>query len=113
MDFTLAGFKEGDGVRQFEFDCVAADRSRRKVIVRADVTLARKHDIRVQELPLLCRRLLDSVEEGALPAAITLTEDHMIAIQSAARMAAEKKALHRPARRPSPATGQAWRNMHL
>jgi hypothetical protein len=112
MEFMLAGFKEGEGVREFRFDWVAADRSRRTVIVRADITLARKHDIRIQELPLLCRRLLENVQEGALPAAITLTEDHMIVIQSAARLAAEKK-VQRPPRRPPTAAGQAWRNTVL
>lgn len=112
MEFMLAGFKEGDGVRKYRFDWVAADRSRRAVIVCADVSLARKHEIRVQELPLLCRRLLDTIGETELAAAITLTEDHMIAIQAAARTAAEKKP-HKPPRRPSPRAGEAWRNTHL
>jgi hypothetical protein len=81
------------------------------VIVRADVTLARKHEIRLQELPLLCRQLLESIREGGLVGAVTLTEDHMIAIKAAARSAAEKKP-HKAPRRPSPAVGQAWRNAH-
>jgi hypothetical protein len=111
MEFVLVGFKEGDGVRRFAFDCVRADRTRTKVIVRADVTLARKHEIRLQELPLLCRRLLESVPEDDLETAITFTEDHMIAIQAAARVLLEKKPHKAP--RPSAATGQAWRNLQL
>jgi hypothetical protein len=112
MNFILAGFNENAGIRQFAFNCVAADSSRSTVIVRTDVSLARKHEIRLQELPLLCLRLLESIEQEGLDSAITLTEDHMIAIQTAARTAAEKKP-HKPPRRPSQAVGQAWRNKHL
>jgi hypothetical protein len=111
MDFVLAGFEEGDGVRKYHFDCVATNRSKRAISVFADVTLARKHEIRVQELPLLCRRLLQSMEPGSLAATITLTEDHMIAVQQVARAAAEKKP-HKPPRRPSARAGQQWRNTH-
>lgn len=114
MDFLLVGFKEGSGVRHFRFECVGPDRLRRMVVVHADVALARKHDIRMQELPLLCRRLLQSVEEGEVTDAITFTEDHMIAIQTAARAIAEKKSKSpKPPRRSSPAVGLAWRNVKL
>ena len=112
MNYTLATFKERSGIRQFLFNCVAGDRSTTTIIVCADVALARKHDIRLQELPLICLRLLESIEDGNLTPAITLTEDHMIAIQTAARDKAEKKP-HHPPRRPSPAVGQAWRNTQI
>jgi|HubBroStandDraft_6_1064221.scaffolds.fasta_scaffold3038880_1 hypothetical protein len=108
MTFTLTGFKEGNGLRRFVFQGTAADRSRTTVVVGADVSLARKHDIRLQELPLICLRLLESLDTEGLVSPITLTEDHMTAIQTAARSAAEKKP-HKPPRRPSPETGQAWR----
>jgi hypothetical protein len=111
MDFLLIGFKEGSGVRHFRFECVAPDHSRRTVVVHADTALARKHEIRMQELPLLCLRLLQSINEGEVADAVTFTEDHMITIQTAARAAAEKKP--KPPRRPSPAMGQAWRNLQL
>ena len=111
MEFILVGFNENAGVRQFAFDCIHADRSRQKVTVRADVTLARKYQIRLQELPLLCRRLLESIPEGGLKTAITFTEDHMVAIQTAARSVPDKKPHKAP--RPSPLTGQAWRNLQL
>ena len=112
MDFLLVGFKEeGSDIRRFLFECVAPDRSRRTVVVDANMALMRKHEIRVQELPLLCRRLLESIADGNLTDAITFTEDQMIAIQTAAAAGAEKKP--KPPRRPSPATGQAWRNMQL
>jgi hypothetical protein len=111
MEFLLAGFTEGKGIRHFRFECLAPDRTRRTVVVHADTALARKHEIRIQELPLLCRRLLQSVDAGDVTDAMTFTEDHMILVQSACLAAAEKKP--RPPMRPSPATGQAWRNTKL
>jgi hypothetical protein len=109
MNFTLSGFKERDGLRRFAFQCVGANDAKTTVIVRADVALARKHEIRLQELPLICVRLLESMSADELAAPITLTEDHMIAIQTAARSAAEKRA-QKPTRRPTPIARQPWRS---
>lgn len=109
MTFTLTGFEEGSGVRRFAFQCVAADRSKTNVIVDADVSLARKHQIRLQELPLICVRLLESLDGDGLASPITLTEEHMSAIQAAARLASEKRP-HKAPRRPLAGTGEAWRN---
>jgi hypothetical protein len=112
MTFTLSGFTEGNGHRRFAFQCVGGDGGRKTVIVRADVSLARKHEIRLQELPLICLRLLQNSGDDVIEELITLTEDQMIAVQTIARSAAEKK-FRKPPRRPSAATGQAWRNAHL
>lgn len=112
MTFTLAGFAEGGGLRKFVFRCTRADRSHSTVMVRADVSLARKHEIRLQELPLICVRLLESLGEGELVGPITLTEDHMIGIQKAARAAAEKRTWKPAPRRPAnanPNVGTGWR----
>lgn len=111
MKFTLAGFQEGNGFRRFAFECVGADRSRNTIIVRADVGLARKHDIRLQELPLICLRLLESLDEERVASPITLTEDHMIAIQTEALNASVKRS-HKTHRQPSTSAGQAWRTTH-
>lgn len=107
MEVLLVHFREETGVRRFSFDCVGSDRSRTKVIVSADVALARKYNIQLQELPLLCRRLIENASEGMLEPYITLTESHMVAIQSAARVVSEKRR-HKPVR-PSAATGRSWR----
>ena len=108
MEVLLVQFYEANGTRMFVFHCVGADRSRTTVSVSADVTLARKYDIRLQELPLLCRRLLDAIPEEGLQASFTLTEAHMVAIQAAARNVPGRKPHKRP--RPSSAVGQAWRS---
>src|SRR5438093_272513 len=101
MSFTLSGFQEGNGFRRFLFERIGADRTKSSVIVRADVNLARKHAIRLQELPLICRRLLDTLTPERLAGPITLTEEDMIAIETEARTAAEKK-IQKPPRRPAP-----------
>jgi hypothetical protein len=108
MEVLLVQFYEANGTRMFVFHCVGAGRSRTTVRVSADVTLARKYDIRLQELPLLCRRLLDTIPEEGLQSSFTLTEAHMVAIQAAARNVPERKPHKRP--RPSSAVGQAWRS---
>jgi len=106
MSFTLAGFDEGEGLRRFAFERVGAGNATTRVVVRADVSLARKHNIRLQELPLICARLLQSLGTDPPAGPITLTEEHMIAIQNEARAVAEKR--RKPPRRPHREPGRAW-----
>jgi hypothetical protein len=108
VEFVLAGFRQFEAVRQFYFDAVGADRTRRRVSVDADLDLVRRYRIPVQELPLLCRRLLDA---RAKAESITFTESD-IAQYSRERTAASKALLdRRRAHRPpsSNRVGQAWR----
>lgn len=109
MTFTLSGFRDSGGLRRFAFQYVGADKSRTTIIVGADVDLARHYGIRLQELPLICVRLLESLGLEALAGPLALSEDHMIAIQAAVRTEAEKRAQKLP-RRPTPVGGQAWRS---
>ena len=60
MEFVLTGFKQFDNIRQYHFDAVGGDRSRQQVTVGADLGLIRRYGIPLQELPLLCRRLLEN-----------------------------------------------------
>lgn len=107
VQILFSGFQDAAGVRQFAFDRIADDRSRTRLVVTADMTLARKYDIRLQELPLLCRRLLDEsgAEHPGQP--ISLTEQHMAAIRATVRAGAEKKP--RQPTSVSSNTGRAWR----
>jgi hypothetical protein len=111
MLFSLTGFSQDMGFRVFSFERVAADRTRTHCTVRADLTLIRTYGIRVQDLPLLCRGLLERHDEDAPPGTLTFTEEDMRlhAVNSAAMRdaAALKK---KPSRRiPSENTGSAWR----
>ena len=113
MNILLAGFKDRNGARHFSFECVAADRSRTAVTVGADMELARKHEIRLQELPLLCVQFLEALGEEGPRGEITLTEDRMRAIQAESRNSAPKPRPHKQSKPASPNLGQAWRKPTL
>lgn len=77
MQFSLIGFSQDTGFRVFAFEGTAADRTRTAYTVRADLALTRKYGIRVQELPLLCRGILERVGEGEQQGTATFTEEEM------------------------------------
>jgi hypothetical protein len=111
MEFTLTGFRQDLNVRRYVFQGVASDRSKTVFTVGADITLASKHSIPLQELPLLCRQLLESLE-GIDDTRLTFTEEHMLGYvmrRTASKEAADsKRKVHkRPPR--TAAVGQAWR----
>jgi len=77
MQFILMGFNQETDFRTFAFQGIAADRTRTEFTVRADLVLSRKYGIRVQELPLLCRRLLERDDRGEERHTLTFTEEDM------------------------------------
>ncbi len=91
VQILFTGFRDAAGIRRFEFDLIGNDHSHTECVVTADTTLARKYDIHLQELPLLCRRLLDEsgAEQPGQP--ISLTEQHMAAIRANTQASTEKK----------------------
>jgi len=108
MEFVFAGFRQFDNIRRYYFDAVGEDRRPQQVTVDADLNLIRKYKIPLQELPLLCRRLLQG---RAKLETIMFTESDMVryANERAAEANAlmEKRKAHRP---PVPSNvGQAWR----
>lgn len=110
MQFVLTGFIQDGGFRVFAFERMGEDRKWTKYAVRADLVLIRRYGIRVQELPLLCRGLLER-RDGEETRAFTFTEDEMCLHakdSEAARLAAalRKKTPRRP---PSENVGAAWR----
>ncbi len=109
MHFVLVGFSEKTGFRIFEFEGVAADHTRTALTVRTDLAMARRYGIRLQELPLLCRGVLERRGEGEVGPAFTYTEAAMSEYAGvvAAREAANKR---KPQQRPiSDRVGSAWR----
>ena len=97
MQFSLIGFRQDTGFRVFTFEGTAADHTRTAYTVRADLALTRKHGIRVQELPLLCRGLLERAGEGEQKYTATFTEEEM-RLHAAVRNLAvlKKKSSHKP-----------------
>jgi hypothetical protein len=78
MQFIFTGFTQDMGFRVFAFEGVGLDRIRIKYTVRADLTLLLRYGIPMQELPLLCRRLLERGNvNGEERDAVTFTEDEM------------------------------------
>ncbi len=112
MQFILTGFTQEREFRVFAFEGIAADRVRTVFTVRADLALSRTYGIRLQELPLMCRGILEQREEGEEQNALTFTEDamrvHANNCIAARALAAQKK---KAPRRPTTETnGAAWRS---
>lgn len=98
MHYILTGFTHSTGFRVFSFDGIAAGFLRTGYSVRADLSLARKYGIRVQELPLLCHGILERRSEDDQQRAFTFTEDDMTLhanLVSAALEANKRKAPRR------------------
>ena len=108
MEFILTGFRHFDNIRRYYFDAIGEDRSRQQVTVNADLTLIRRYRVPLQELPLLCRRLL---ERRAKLETIMFTESDMVRYADERAVEANALRVKRRARRPpvSSRAGQAWR----
>ena len=65
MVFALMGFTNELSLRRFTFELVGSGPPRTTVVVVTDMALVRKYEIPLQELPLLCVRLLQSWTVGA------------------------------------------------
>lgn len=118
MDFLLTGFTHDKDFRIFSFESIGADRIWSKCTVRADLGVARKYGIQMQELPLLCRGLLDRLELSAQKPvgdtlSLTFTEDEIRTL--ADERAAARAAIPRrkpPVRPVGEQLGTAWREQH-
>jgi hypothetical protein len=94
QQFILIGFTQDNGFRLFSFDRIASDRVRTRCVVKADLSLVLRYGIQIQDLPLLCRGLLDRCQEGSEIAELTFAEDDMRECareRDAAREVAAKK----------------------
>jgi hypothetical protein len=79
MKFTMVGFRDLESVRTFTFEFMRTDRTRGNVIVDANLSAARRHRIMLQELPLLCRRLLDKLDTDEVPPThVSFSESNMV-----------------------------------
>jgi hypothetical protein len=111
MRFVLTGFTHDVGFRVFAFEGIGEDRARTKCTVRADMALVRIYGIHIQELPLLCRGLLDRLGEGDDMSSLTFSEDEM-RVWATERTAAKEAAASRrkPPHRPAAENlGASWR----
>lgn len=98
MLFVLKGFTPETKFRIFAFDGVADDRSRTEYTVKTDLSLIRTYGIRVQELPLLCRGLLERRDQSESTHTFTFSEEEMrnyATSRAADKDAADKKKARR------------------
>lgn len=100
MDFVLTGVTNRNNIREFAFVRVDKNHNRVPFRVDADLTLVHRYAIPLQELPLLCRRLLEAQADDATAQAIRLTEEKMSAraTQRTLELAAAKNARKTPRR---------------
>src|SRR5437879_10746139 len=113
MQFVLTGFTEETGSRVFAYEGIREDRTRTTFTVRTDLTLIRNYGIRLQELPLLCRGILErGLEADEGKRSWVFTEEEMSVYAKVARDAAAQK--RKPPRRPpTENAGAAWRASKL
>ena len=111
MQFILTGFTQELGFRVFAFERLGEDRVRTRWTVRADLVLIRRYGIRLQELPLMCRGLLERHDDGEVNRSMIFTEDEMRTCANQ-RAAAKQDAAHKrkaPRRPVAENAGAAWR----
>ena len=111
MQFMLTGFTQDMAFRVFAFERMGSDRVRTKMVVRADLALVRRYGIQMQELPLLCRNLLERSDNGSEAHTLTFSEDDMC-LHAKDRASAKEAAASRrkpPRRTTSDNVGAAWR----
>lgn len=110
MLFVLSGFKQEGEFRVFSFEGINSEKVRSAFSVRINLSLSRRYGIRLQDLPLLCRGLLEKGGETPASRAVTFSESDMSEYSQAcaARVAATQR---RPGpRKPAGAElGSAWR----
>lgn len=110
--FILKGFSQEQGIRRFLFEGIEEDHGRSQFTVHADLNLARIYGIHLQDLPLLCRELLERRADSEAVRRLVFTEEEMRQ-HRADRVAAQEVAAQKrktPRRRPSENLGMVWRN---
>lgn len=95
MDYLLTSYRRANSVRVLVFDEVAADRTRTEFTVSIDIGLIGKYAIGLQELPLLCRQLLEKRANAAVTRTLVFAEADMALLADeraeALRQAQQKK----------------------
>jgi hypothetical protein len=90
--FFLSGFTQAAGIRIYAFQG-RVDTSRIDCTVEVDLALIPGYGIRIQDLPLLCRELLQQQAQSDEKSAVVFTEERMRS--HAEKLAARHEAEHK------------------
>ncbi len=101
MQFIMMGFDQDAGVRLYAFRGIA-DGTRTNFTVGVELALIPRYGIHIQELPLLCRELLERQEKPEEKHTITLTESEMRRHADVCAMAREAAVLKKKSARRDP-----------
>jgi hypothetical protein len=96
MKFAFKGFAQDGAYRVFSFEALPRTPELGTFWVRADLSLARKHKISVQELPLLCRAVLENRATESGEHTVVYTDAEMIVHADARDLVNEKRKARRP-----------------
>jgi hypothetical protein len=111
VQFVFTGFSQEVEFRVFAFERIGEGQIRTKFSVRTELALLRKYGIRLQELPLMCRGILERRDEGEVNFTTTFTEAEMSVyakdLAAARQTAAEKRRRFSPPARTQEAPGEA------
>jgi hypothetical protein len=101
VGFILKGFTQEMGIRVFAFERVGEDQKRTEYTISADLALTRRYDIRIQDLPLLCRLSLERHEASDDTRSFIFTEGEMSSHATKCKAAADAASLKRRAHHPA------------
>ncbi len=116
MKLVYMGFThETTGIRRYRFEEVVSQDIRKGFLVTADIALLTKHHVQIQEVPMMCLRLLEgSAEAEPQLEVLVLTEtdmlNHVQAKAAEKEQAAKKRAKRSFKPANSVALGMAWRS---
>jgi hypothetical protein len=98
MHYKLLGFSHLGSVRQFFFERVANSVAPVRFTVLADLGMARKFKLSLQQLPSICARLLEATREDQPAGTLLLTEADMSTSAAENAAAAAENAARRAMR---------------
>lgn len=111
MEFLMTGYKQQGGVRRYTFKGTTPETTSLEFAVETEIALLPRYGIGIQELPLMCRRLLEKDGPRDAGTVLVFTEElmreHAEHIASVRRAALDKRKPHR--RPPAHRLGQHWR----
>ena|ERR1044071_1472688 len=79
MQFLFRGFRQKLSLRRFVFEGIEGKHDRKRFVVATDLELFTKHNVHLQEGPIMCLHLLEATNGGDPPEEnLVLTESDIV-----------------------------------